>query len=82
MKFLIYDNSGESFDRYTIFYRENGWQPWQNYIAASDHPFHPQGFGQHGETSPFYRRADMEHIGKPVRFNKLPADVQRFALMQ
>ena len=82
MQFLIYDNNGRSFDRYTIYYRSNGWQPWQYYIAASDNPFHPQGYGQHGESNPFWRRDDMAHLGNPVRFNKLPADVQTFALMQ
>jgi len=82
MKFLIYDNGGETCDRYTIYYRRNGWQPWQHYIAASGAPFHPQGFGQHGESAPFDRRADMQHLGSPVRFAKLPADVQKFALMQ
>ena len=82
MKYLCFDNGGESFDRYTIFYKANGWQPWRDYIAASDNPFHPQGFGQHGESREFWRRADMAHIGKPIRFASLPPDVQRFALDQ
>ena len=82
MKYLIYDNGGKTCDRYTIYYKSNGWQPWQDYIAASAKPFHPQGFGQHGESRPFYRRHDMAHIGEPLRFDKLPPDVQRFAAMQ
>ena len=79
MYYLIYDNGGETFDRYTIYYRDNNWQPWENYIVASECPFDPQGFGQHGESSPFWRRQDMAHLGGPVRFNKLPEDVQKFA---
>lgn len=79
MKYLCFDNGGESFDRYTIFYKSNGWQPWQDYIAASTYPFDPQGFGQHGEVKPFWRRSEAAHIGQPIRFNKLPADVQKFA---
>jgi len=82
MRFLCFDNGGESFDRYTVFYKRHGWEPWRYYIAASSRPFDPQGFGQHGETPPFWRRKDAAHIGQPIRFAKLPPDVQRFALDQ
>jgi hypothetical protein len=37
---LVYDNGGESFDRYTIVTPDN------SVYGASDNPFHPQGFGQ------------------------------------
>lgn len=43
MKNLIcFDNNGDTFDRYTILEKSTG-----EMIGASDHPFHPQGFGQH-----------------------------------
>lgn len=82
MRFLCFDAGPEFADRYTVFYKPHGWAPWREYITASSYPFHPQGVGQHGETTPFYRRADMAHIGAPVRFSALPTDVQRFAKQQ
>lgn len=82
MRYLIYDSGPEYGDRYTIFYKNNGWKPWKDYIAASEKPFHPQGFGQHGESDPFWRRIDRAHLGRPVRFKDLPPDVRRFAKMQ
>lgn len=82
MRYLCFDDGGETIDRYTIFYKRHGWEPWRDYLAASAAPFHPQGFGQHGESDPFYRRADMAHLGEPIRFAALPADVQKFALQQ
>ena len=82
MKYLCFDAGPELIDRYTVFYKNSGWQPWQYYIAASTRPFHPQGFGQHGEVPGFWKRAEAAHIGQPIRFAKLPPDVQRFALNQ
>lgn len=38
---ICFDNGGETFDRYTILNTADG-----EMIGASDHPFHPQGFGQ------------------------------------
>lgn len=44
----LYDNGGETLDRYTALFAhlESG-ETW--YLGMSEHPFHPQGFGQHGE---------------------------------
>lgn len=39
---IIFDNGGESFDRFTIIEKKSG-----EMIGASLGPFHPQGFGQH-----------------------------------
>lgn len=83
MRFLCFDNGGETFDRFTVFYKRHGWEPWREYIGASERPFHPQGFGQHGELQRgFRRRSEAAHIGHPIRFSKLPPDVQRFAMQQ
>jgi hypothetical protein len=41
-KFVILDNNGETFDRYTIIDTKTG-DCW----GASDNPFHPQGLGQY-----------------------------------
>ena len=78
-----YDNGGRSFDRYTILpprwavehvarYRVGVGALWVA-IGSSAHPFHPQGFGQHWEA------VAGPHLGRRVRWDTLPADVQKFA---
>lgn len=75
-----YDNGGRSFDRFTILYGAPVWHPDMGrnvpYLAASAYPFHPQGFGQHGEMPAANRSA----LGRKVRWRDLPADVQRAAI--
>jgi len=69
-----------SWDRYTIAfkgYRNNNGPMVYPYIAASDHPFHPQGFGQHGENHSFLTG---RHLGKRITFEACPPDVQKFIL--
>jgi hypothetical protein len=39
---VVFDNGGETFDRFTIINKSNG-----EMIGASEQPFHPQGFGQY-----------------------------------
>jgi len=39
---IVFDNNGNTFDRYTIIEKSTG-----EMIGASDNPFHPQGFGQY-----------------------------------
>lgn len=73
-----FDNGGKTFDRYTIIpprwakeerERDGSW----NSIGASERPFHPQGFGQHGAATPGH------HLGKRITWDELPEAVQRFA---
>lgn len=82
-----YDNGGATYDRYTVVFAE----PWQhrgvdvfNYVAMNHEPFHPMGFGQHGESSPYPIDFDLdrqeingEHLGRRIRFADLPGDCQR-----
>jgi hypothetical protein len=78
-----YDNGGKTFDRYTIVYtgrythRTNG---AHLYVGASAHPFHPQGFGQHGEAPNVIDRPRYSHLGKRVRFGLLPENVRTLVL--
>ena len=83
----IYDNGGETFDRYTIVYLE----PENNvyyYRGASENPFHPCGFGQWGEHigSPIDHLSnlpdvgDTNHLGKRIVFAQLPEDVQKLVI--
>ena len=69
-----------SVDRYTIAfkgYRPRNLEMWYPYLAANNCPFHPQGFGQHGESKTFITG---RHLGKRVAFESLPVDVQTFIL--
>ena len=76
----IFDNGGESFDRYTIAfkgYRLAGHGMVYPYLASSENPFHPQGFGLHGESKEFLTG---KHLGKRVAFEDVPERVQQFIL--
>ena len=82
-----YDNGnrpdGGTCDRYTIVftgrYRHLTGGEFL-YLAASGEPFHPQGFGQHGFSRSQIDRPKYSHLGTPIKFVDLPADVQRFVL--
>lgn len=77
MKIQAYDNGGKTLDRFTILFSDDpafaptraGHLPG---LAASEQPFHPQGFGQHIEAAP------GRHLEKRIAFFDLPADVRRF----
>lgn len=43
-------------------------------LGMSDHPFHPQGFGQSSTC------VEGKHLGKRVTFSQLPEEVQRCIL--
>ena len=73
-----YDAGERYADRYTIIpprwskeYRYRG--AWQA-IGANAEPFHPLGIGYHCEVA-----TPNPGIGKRVRWDDLPVDVQRFA---
>lgn len=74
-----YDNGGETFDRYTVVYtaRRMG---YCSYVGMSKHPFHPQGFGQHGEHRTMIDRPRYSHLGKRITFDALPPDCQRLVV--
>jgi len=70
----IYDNGGESFDRYTAVYLNeptgfNGDRMF-NARGMSANPYHPQGFGQLTSV------IDGEHLGERIEFDSLPIDCQ------
>lgn len=70
----IYDNGGETIDRYTVVYTGRaaplsvsapGYGRRQfPYLAMSGAPFHPQGFGQHGYSD--NQPADCQRHGSKV----------------
>ena len=76
----IYDMGPNEIDRFTIAfksYRDPKVGMIYPYLASSNRPFHPQGFGQHGESKEFLAG---KHLGKRVSFESLPDQVQQFIL--
>ena len=67
----IYDNSGVSYDRYTVYFDELWSGDLNMCLAMSEDPFHPLGFCQHsgGQLG--------DHNGKEITFDQLPADCQK-----
>lgn len=75
----IYD-AGDSFaDRYTIALKAESYlgRLYWPYLASGPTPFHPQGFGQHGESTEFL---NGKHLGKRVAFDTLPEQTKQFIL--
>jgi hypothetical protein len=87
----VFDNGGETFDRYTAVLLEPQYMgydpqkqnPYWIFVGMSAHPFHPQGFGQHGELRFDPNAATPEELaealGKEITFEELPPDCQRCA---
>ena len=67
----IYDNGGKTFDRFTVYYREYNANGYYTGRAMSEHPCHPNGFGQ--MTSGMMGK----HNGKRIKFDELPTDCQK-----
>lgn len=91
-----YDNGGldtkhGTFDRYTVVFTGKYMsigipkgirQPYgYEYLGMSEHPFHPQGFGQHGEDTKPIDRPSYSHLGKKISFDQLPEDC-KLAVLQ
>ena len=88
-RFRLYDNGGKTIDRYTLIDAKphdnvsndnSGWVVWHDYIAFNSEPFHPQGFGQHGEYERIHSdRLDLRHLGRRISLDALPEQARRFA---
>jgi hypothetical protein len=79
----IWDNGGETIDRYTIGFKMRAAGPGMRYwpyLAASENPFHPLGFGQYGEWARWYDAKGGKHLGKRIPFEALPDAVQQFVM--
>lgn len=72
----ILDNGGETFDRYTISIISGDGEYFC--FAASEDPFHPQGFGQYCGDYGFPDTDENEDIGVNISFEECPAQVQRY----
>jgi hypothetical protein len=78
-----YDNGGETIDRYTVVftgrYRHATGGSFL-YVAMNASPFHPQGFGQHGESDRQIDYPRYGHLGKKIKFAELPDDCRKLVL--
>jgi hypothetical protein len=70
----IYDNGGETIDRYTLVMPgEKGHvEMW----GFNEHPFHPQGFGQYCGDYEVMR--SYKHLGKIVDVTTLPKMARKY----
>lgn len=75
----IYDNGGETYDRYTVVFTLDMSLVDGNthYRAYSSNPYSPLGFAQWGESSTFIDEPNGDHLGERIEFSKLPELVQR-----
>ena len=71
-KVKVYDNLGESADRYTVVFGKHlGVYP---YYAMSAQPRHPWGICQYGEL----KQSPGDYLGKKISFASLPEDCRKF----
>ena len=66
-------------DRYTVAFKgySDGRTMFYPYLAASDTPFHPQGFGQYAESDNFLTG---RRLGRRIRFDDAPEQLKRSIL--
>jgi hypothetical protein len=81
----VFDNGGKTFDRYAVIFTHAhsfGLRGYTVGVGMSEHPFHPQGFGQHFE---YDNQRDLKGgkigaCGKRITFSELPPDCQKLVL--
>jgi hypothetical protein len=78
----IYDNGGESADRFTVVFtgRYASRERQCDYIGMGAGPFHPQGVCQHGQADRVIDYPSYGHLGKKISFHELNEDCQIVAL--
>lgn len=82
-KVRVYDNGGDTLDRYTIVfsgtYRKN---PRDGFLAlgSDGNPFHPMGVGYPIWSDTMIDRPRYSHLGKKVRFEDLSVDLKKYVL--
>lgn len=90
---VILDNNSETFDRYTcIFINQNvmqeGYEGLVWYVGMSENPYHPQGFGQHGEIQiPVGYSSDeiaieFAHLGQQIKISELPEKAKQLVIQE
>jgi len=78
----IYDNGGETADRYTACFRAqrtSDGTKYYPYIGFGESPFHPQGIGYHSDSQ---EKIDGKHLGKRISFDSLNDDCKKMILQE
>ena len=65
----IYDNGGETLDRYTVYFTMQDYNGFYECLAMNEQPFH--GIGMHGTGQL------GSHNGKRIQFSELPVDCKK-----
>lgn len=75
----VWDDGDKVIDRYTVVFLDDEERDKVPYLAMSAHPFHPQGFGQHGEMSidAVAYKGRGGAFTKRIEFADLPEDCQK-----
>ena len=79
----IYDNGGESFDRYTVLFtgRWKGRKAYHSYFRGmSENPYSPRGYGIWEDRPGHIDRPSYAHLGKRIAFATLPEPCKRSVL--
>ena len=88
MQFMVYDNEGQTLDRYTIFPRDPVWDAQARRVTSTRYlrpclslsgrpvPWHPQGVSQFTTGMP------GPHLGKRISLQALPVDIRTHALQR
>lgn len=66
------DTPGGSIDRYTVLFTGLRTRIYP-YLAMNAYPFHPQGFGQHGESKECHCDIIYTRPGGGIRYGRPPA---------
>ena len=78
----IYDNGGETMDRYIVIYTGNfpgrGGQCF--FRGMSKAPCSPQGYGIMESQREIIDRPAYGHLGKPISFEDLPEECQKLVI--
>lgn len=75
LRIRIWDNGGETADRYTVAVGHDG---EVDYFGMSSDPRHPQGFNQYlGSKADGNAVHEGPHLGKRLPFRKWPEELKR-----
>jgi len=80
----IWDDGDKFIDRFTVVYLDEiDERGIVQYLAMSANPFHPQGFGQHGEMdiNAVAYKGRGGCFKRRIRFDELPEDCKRAVMM-
>ena len=66
----VWDNGGESLDRYTVLLKDGTTQDQGAYLAMGENPDSLQGVSQYGTGA-----SPGKHLGKEINLKELPVNV-------